>query len=348
MASQLTLLSGTPFNGNPITFSVLPQVLTKIPAFHRIIFEIKCGMTGGDFEIIKMSEPVITESGTPVTIDISSALRSFRDSYEYSPEPQAMPVVKFNVTAYDEYMIDGELHPSPPVSYLDGDRVLQTIFGGFSDYDRLMASFELKVGKLSRKPFSSPQLACVGETLVYAVPYNPSIGLYSDEWAAPESKGVLITTEGKQTLGGQLIYALPADHINRRTEFRFINSFGMLESISIPNKYQKKLAISNSTFAVTKKETLYNFSREIVKKTGNREEWMFCTDPLDKEWLAWFLHEFLMAEFAWIKINGVFLPCFISIEDSVTFEDDTKTDMYSVEFSVKLGFNGSPQLPLSV
>ena len=49
-----------------------------------------------------------------------------------------------------------------------------------------------------------------------------------------------------------------------------------------------------------------------------------------------------------MKINGVFLPCFISIEDSVTFEDDTKTDMYSVVFSVKLGFNGSPQLPLSV
>lgn len=342
MASNLKLRSGSVFNGNPIVFVVRHVTPESSPSFHRMIFEVKCGMSGGNYETIKMSEPIVNEKVFAVMGDISSALRSFRDSYKYTPEPGVMPVVKFNVSAYDEYMIDGELHKTKPVFYLSGDEVKQTLFGGFSDYDRLMATIDtMAVSRMTRKPTSSPQLACVGETIIYVDPYSPAIDFTTESWNAPEAKAFTITKEGQQVIGDINVYAMPQTEAERRTEFRFINSFGVLESISVPRVYSKKLGITINNYAVTQRETLRVFSRAATRKSGNQEEWNFQTDPLDEAWLAWYLHEFLMAEHTWININGKFLPCIITVEDEITFDDKTKETMHSVSFTAKLDFRGS-------
>ena len=342
MASNLKLQSGSVFNGNPIVFMVRHATPEGSPSFHRMIFEVKCGMSGGNYETIKMSEPIVNEKTVAVMGDISSALRSFRDSYKYTPEPGVMPVVKFNVSAYDEYMIDGELHKTEPVFYLSGDEVKQTLFGGFSDYDRLMATNDtMAVSRMTRKPTSSPQLACVGETIIYVDPYSPAIDFTTESWNAPEAKAFTITKEGQQTIGDINVYAMPQTEAERRTEFRFINSFGVLESVSVPRVYSKKLGITTTSYTVTRRETLRSFSREAVRKQNNQEEWNFQTDPLDEAWLAWYLHEFLMAEHAWININGKFLPCTITAEEEITFHDKTKQEMHSVSFTAKLDFRGS-------
>lgn len=345
MASLLRLHSGSVFNGNPIVFIVWPMALKETPSFHRVIFEVKCGVSGmsdGKYETIKMSEPINNEKGNPITVDISSALRSFRDSYEYSPNPGIMPLVKFNVSAYDEYMTDGELHKSEPVSYLPGEDVKQTLFGGFSDYDRLMATKDtMPVSRMTRKPTTIPQLVCVGETFIYVEPYSPAVDFTTATWNAPEAKAYNITAEGTQTVGGQQLFALPASEAARRTEFRFINSFGVLESISIPKSYAQELDIKASNYIVTRKETLRSFSRATARKQNNQEGWSFQTDPLDKAWLAWYLHELLMSEHVWLKINGKFLPCIIESEETIKYADDTKTDMYSASFTARLSFCGS-------
>lgn len=342
MASNLKLQSGSVFNGNPIVFMARHTMLEGSPSFHRMKFEIKCGISGGNYETIKMSEPITNEKIVAVMVDISSALRSFRDSYNYTPEPKVMPVVKFNVSAYDEYMIDGELKKTEPVSYLSGDEVKQTLFGGFSDYDRLMATNDtMAVSRMTRKPTSSPQLACVGETIIYVDPYSPAIDFTTEAWNAPEAKAFTITNEGQQTIGDISVYAMPQTEAERRTEFRFINSFGVLESISVPRVYSKKLGITTNNYVVTRKETLRSFSRSTTRKQNNQEEWSFQTDPLDEAWLAWYLHEFLMTEHAWININGKFLPCTITADDEITFDDKTKEAMHSVSFTAKLDFRGS-------
>ena len=164
MAAALVIIEGTVFNGNPITFSVLPlKIEGSTPAFHRMVFEVKCGISGGNYETIRLTELVLTEDGAEVMVDISSALRSFRDSYQYSPEPGVMPVVKFNVSAYDEYMINGNPGQTEPISYLPGSNVKQTLFGGFSGYERLTAENNtMPVSRLTRKPTTAPQLNCVG------------------------------------------------------------------------------------------------------------------------------------------------------------------------------------------
>lgn len=342
MASLLRLNSGSIFNGNPIVLMVWPIALKEAPSFHRMIFEVKCGMSGGNYETIKMSEPINNEKGNPITVDISSALRTFRDSYEYYPEPGVMPMVKFNVSAYDEYMSDGELHKSEPVSYLSGNDVKQTLFGGFSDYDRLIATKDtMPVSRMTRKPTTIPQLACVGETIIYVEPYSPAIDFTTATWDAPEAKAFTITNEGQQTIGDISVYAMPQTEAQRRTEFRFINSFGVLESISVPRVYSKKLNITITNYTVTRKETLRSFSRSVTRKQDDREGWNFQTDPLDEAWLAWYLHEFLMSKCTWININGKFLPCTITAEEEITFCDDTKKEMHSVSFTAKLDFCGS-------
>lgn len=343
MASYLRVVEGSIFNGNPITFAVTPlKIDGSTPAFHRMVFEVKCGISGGNYETIRLTEPVLAEDGTAVTVDISSALRSFRDSYKYSPEPGVMPVVKFKVSAYDEYMVNGNPDRTPSISYPHDDRVRQTIFGGFSDYDRLTATNEsMPVHRMSRKPNSSPQLACVGETMIYVDPYSPAVDLFTSEWNAPEAKAFTITNEGQQTIGDISVFALPQSEAIRRTEFRFINSFGVLESISVPKVYSKKLGITATNYTVTRRETLRSFSREAVRKQNNQESWDFQTDPLDEAWLAWYLHEFLMSEHTWININGKFLPCTIIAEEEITFQDETKQEMHSVSFTAKLDFCGS-------
>lgn len=348
MASLLKLHSGSVFNGNPIVFIVWPIALKETPSFHRMIFEVKCGMSGmsdGKYETIKMSEPINNEKGNPITEDISSALRSFRDSYEYSPNPGIMPLVKFNVSAYDEYMTNGELHKSEPVSYLPGKEVKQTLFGGFSDYDRLMATSDtMSVSRMTRKPTTIPQLVCVGETFIYVEPYSPAVDFTTATWEAPEAKAYNITAEGAQTVGGQQLFALPASEASRRTEFRFINSFGVLESISIPKSYAQEVDIKATNYIVTRKETLHSFSRSAVRKQGNMEGWNYMTDPLDEKWLAWYLHELLMSEHVWLKINGKFLPCTIESEETIKYADDTKDDIYSVSFTARLSLCGSTKI----
>lgn len=345
MAANLKLVDGSIFNGNPITFAVTPlKIEGSTPSFHRMVFEVKCGISGGNYETIRLTEPILAENGKEVQVDISSALRTFRDSYEYSPEPGVMPVVKFNVSAYDEYMTDGEVKKSEPVSYLAGEEVKQTIFGGFSDYDRLMGEQDMKVGRLTRKPNTTPQLVCVGEQLVYADAYSPAVSLTTATWDAPEAKAYNITAEGAQTVGGQQLFALPASEAALRTEFRFINSFGVLESISIPKSYAQEVDIKTSNYTVTRKETLHSFSRSAVRKQGNQEGWNYMTDPLDETWLAWYLHELLMSEHVWMKINGKFLPCIIESEETIKYADDTKDDLYSVSFTARLSFCGSTKI----
>ena len=56
MAQKVTLTSGSILAGNPITFRIQPNALSNTPSFHRVIIEVKCGMSGGNFETIKSEE----------------------------------------------------------------------------------------------------------------------------------------------------------------------------------------------------------------------------------------------------------------------------------------------------
>lgn len=343
MAQQVTLTSGSILAGNPITFRIKPKILNNTPSFHRVIIEVKCGMSGGNFETIKLTAPVAIE-GNDVELDVSSAIRVPLDAYEYSSDAVTYPLCKWQIRVYDEYMDSGgEVHTHQGELYFpDKDNYYCCIAGAFSDYERLTSNGSKDVVKLSRKPTSSPQLTCVGETFAYTPSYATPQSLESSgTLERPASKIVNVTTEGAQTIDGHSLFVLPSTEGKYRQTFRFINSFGVLESVNVPRVYSKKFAAKFTPYVVSKQETFNSFSRSTVKKINNKESWEFQTDPLDEAWLAWYLHEFLMSEHTWININGKFLPCIITVEDEITFDDKTQEAMHSVSFTAKLDFRGS-------
>ena len=351
MAKQITLKSGSIFNGNPITFSIMTSHVQD-SLFHRVIVEVICGMNGGDLETIKMSVPVDGENFLEaVNIDISSALRTFRDSYNYTPDTATYPLVKFRLRAYDEYMLNGEFHTNhgtwvfPPTDEDGTPQYLCTLFGGFSDMERMASNDFKSVKAFSRKPTSAPEIVAVGEEYVYTPPFAEACTLSkSMSLTPPTSQKTLITAEGSQTINGVPLYALPqAEAVNRQV-FRFINSLGVLESVSVPKVYSKKRSVTSSSYAITRQETFSKFSRSFVKKSNNREEWIFQTDPLNEDWQQWYLHEFLMSDYIWAHINGQWVPCTITLEEDETYYNSTENNPLTVSFTAKLDIDGSPML----
>lgn len=349
MAKKTLLTSGSILANNPITFSITPSDAGNSPSFHRVIVEVTYDNNNGNYEIIKLSVPV-TQEGKDVELDVSSALRVPLEDFQYSPLVATYPMVKWYIKAYDEYMnSNGELktnqgiqyYPQKPNTSDGGATNLRCIAGAFWDIERMVSGVTKSVTYLSRKPQSLPQLMVVGDTYAYTPAYPASQSLLdSAALVAPQSREVEITKEGLQTIGEQSIYAMPKDEGKDRMVFRFINSFGVLECVNIPRTYSKKLSIQSNTYTVTKFETFNSFSRSAVSKKNDRESWLFMTDPLDENWLQWYLHEFLMSNHIWINVKGNWIPVTIIPEDEITFLDKTNTNMYSVSFTAKLDIYG--------
>lgn len=347
MAKSITLTSGSVFAGNPITFTISPSVPKQTPSFHRVIVEVFFA-NDGNYETIKLSVPV-TKEGTDVSLDVSSALRAALDSYEYTPTPTTYPFVSWYVYIYDEYMDNnGEVHTNVGKLYYPqqpdktGSTNLRCIKGAFSDMVRLQSGPSKGVLSFTRKPDSSPQPVVVGDTFIYTPPYETEQLLSnSPTLVPPTSVSQEITQEGLQTVGTHQLYALPAAEADTRVTMRFINSFGVLESVSLPKAYSRKMALTTQSYVVARQETFNSFSRASVKKQNDKETWYLTTDPLDESWLDWYLHEFAMSEHAWILSHGIWIPCTILLEDETTIKDDTNTNMYALSFKVVIDINGS-------
>lgn len=350
MAKRIKMEVSSIFNGNPITIGVQPEVITEgtddmghpiTPSFHRVLLEVECGMSGGNFETIPLFAPVLREEDSAdnwVYFDVSSALRSFRDSYRYQPEPCAYPLVKFAVRAYDEYMISGELHQTAATRF-PAEKHLSTVFGSRSDWERVTEN--PAVQHFSRKPKDGVELVAVGESFVYAEDYNAPLMPSTADLPQPASKAIKVTTEGMQTLGNRKVFALPAAEGASRAVFRFINGFGVMESVSVPRAWQRTLDMEAKRYVVTQRETLDDFRRLAVNKQPGRERWAFLTDPLTEDWISWYLHELLSSEHVWVQHKGRWIPCVLTADESVTFIDESKREMLSLSFTAELAWRGS-------
>lgn len=353
MAQKINLTSGSVFAGNPITFTITPSLATK-PSFHRVIVEVHFDDGTGSYEINKLTIPVTTEEpteGRDVSLDISSALRITLDSYKYTATPSTYPVVSWYIKAYDEYMDNnGEVHTGVGEVYYPADGSknagatnLRCIAGAFSDIERLKSGVTKAVTILSCKPTDTHEIAVVGESFVYPVSYSAGQNLAtSSSLIAPVSREQEITKEGAQSIQGHPIYALPSSEAEDRTTFRFINRFGCLESISVPKSYSQKMSVESTQYTKAIQETFNEFSRSAIHKQNDRESWLYQSDPLTKTWQQWYLHEFLMSKYVWLKANDAWLPCIINLEDEITIKDETNKNMYSVSFTATLGINGDP------
>lgn len=340
MAQSISLISGSPLINSPIVYAVKASVVSGTVSFHRLMLQVTAGLSGGNNVDYTLSSPV--DSGETVNIDISSALRSAANGYEYtSTPPSSYPYVSFSLKAWDEYMQNGEVHENvAPVTNSGGKALL----GGYSDLDRLMAGASKTTLKFTRKPTSMPEVICDGETLIRPGEMSATIGNIS---SGPSSVSYAITIDddhpaGLRTVGGVQVYVAPKR--NDRYQFRFINTLGVMESIGVNALRETTMAVTKNDYTLTRQETFNSFSRYLQKKQNDVETWKMASGPVDNLWQQWFLHDFLMTEHCWIYVSEMWLPCIISPEESVTAVNRHGHSVMQVLFDVKFDINGSPFL----
>ncbi len=295
------------------------------------------------------------ESGEILTFDISSALRAVADSYEYTASPPAAyPYIVYDLYAHDEWMQNGEVHevPSDFNQWSTNSKGHKALFGAYSDLERLISyRFTETNSKLaqhfSRKPFSSPEIVAVGETMVLPLSFATPVS-EAGITTGPTSSEVYIGTEGLQTLNGREVYALPESKRNDRYEFRFVNGLGCLESVSVCSLRTTEMNVTSESFVRSIQETFGQFSRSMVRKSNDYETWKLSSGPLDILWQSWFMHEFLMAKQAWVEIDRNWIPCHILADETVAGLNRQENGICEVAFSVQLDINGSPLASLAI
>ena len=69
---------------------------------------------------------------------------------------------------------------------------------------------------------------------------------------------------------------------------------------------------------------------------------------LDRLWQQWYLHELLPTPQAWIWIDGLWIPCHIVPEETVSGISRSDGKLLEVQFTVRLDIAGSPYSALAV
>lgn len=344
MASGLLLQGASPLIGSPITYRVKAATISGTVAFHRVKLTVSAALNGDtSYTDFTLSSPA--ESGELLYFDISSALRAVADRYEYTPTPpSAYPRIQYTLSACDEYMKDGTVYDN--VGTVNLGSYQYVLLGAYSDLERLLSGGSKSAQHFTRKPTTSPEIVMVGETMVCPQSFSNPVSS-GNATTGPTSSVVNIIAAGLQTINNRPVYAIPAGQKDRY-EFRFVNGLGCLESISVRSLRQTEMNVTQESFIRSIQETFSSFSRGLITKKNDYETWKLSSGPLDEAWLSWFMHEFLMAKFVWIKVASNWLPCHIVPDETVTGPDRTNGSLYEALFSVQLDLNGSPLTSLAI
>lgn len=361
------ITSGSPLCGSPIILTVQANALSEgtTLAYHRVVVNVMAALEGIDEDFKKQTFHATigneTEEGRTKTFDLSSALQTILDKYEYTHEAVTYPRIGFFIEAYEEMMVNGVPMQSDSYYYPSAEgQCLYAIGGKFSDYERRKAKNGFKKAWIfSRKPFTSPQIVCVGETFAYTPPFTSEeddFDGYSldDLPSGPTSNIITIEEEGLGQIGGVYVYAMPKSEVTRdRYEFRFINSLGVLESISVYSLAETAAKIESTQYSKASIETFNKFSRTFYEKYDGAETLKLSSGPIDRQWQQWFVHEFLMAKHVWLfhpdnvtssrasgEAEGTWLPVHITAEESITLEKRTASDILAVSFTVEMEDEG--------
>lgn len=344
--SILKTNEGSPLIGSPITYKVVAETISGVCAFHRVNLSVFVKLsTSAAYKEIKLSSPA--DSGKSVYFNVSSSLLTAADGYTYEVNPPASyPYVEYYLQAWDEWMKNGEQHESQKITLHAVNNPEKAVMGAFSDIERFISGGSKAARHFTRKPKSLPEIVMVGETMVCPQSFNVAVSLGSIT-TGPTSSVVNITTEGLQTINDRFVYALPAGQKDRY-QFRFVNGLGCMESISLSTLRATDTNYTVENYIRSIQETFGSFSRGIVNKKNDYETWKMSTPPLDEVWQSWFMHEFVMAKFVWINIDGYWIPCHIVPEETTSGLNRTEASLLTVSFSVQLDINGSPLTALAI
>lgn len=291
--------------------------------FHRLRLKVTIN-NAYDFEF---SVPVSSDALT-VRFDISSAFRAVADSHQYSAtELNVYPAITAKVTACSDYMKDGQertnVDPSAEIS------IGPLYAGRLTDMERLAGTTP---ARYSRKPASSPELCFVDFRHLHPVSLTDGASIN-----APAVESITVNAGIDPAYN---IYGIPAPADGY--ELRFINSLGVHENVFLGGFPKREVNIQTEQYVISRQETLSQFSRGLAIKQNNHERWTLSSGPLDRQWQSWYVHEVLMARWAWLNIGGRYIPCHILPEESLTLYDRQEAEAMTVPIVLQFDITGSP------
>ncbi|MBR1377979.1 MAG: hypothetical protein IJ557_02490 [Bacteroidaceae bacterium] len=348
MASSIALHSGSPLVGSPVVFDIVPSDLSDKTAltFHKVVLQAEISLDGGASSVYSFSHVVAREGGDyHVQIDISSALRSVADSYEYTPHLTAgekqYPVLSVDVSAWDEYLEKGDSHTTTPIQLQTS---LHFLLGGFTDYERINSGLTRDVTTLTRKPITLEVVPHAN--YLHIAP--PSYLFMAVDWAegeAPDAPtSIAIDTSilalGKHQLSANTHGIYVSDNDDPYVPIQFINGYGVVESIAAITLTGENIEKVVAKHTKTAPMAFNKINRQTARKSSSKHVFELSSGPVTLDWLRWWQDEFLNTSHAWVKISGTWVPCSIIPEDSVAGTDYTEGKLPEVVFALELNING--------
>lgn len=350
MATSLYLQSGSLFIGNPINVAITANTVESC-TFHRVKLQVTASRAfsgtvhGATTRTEELSAPV--ESGETVYIDISSVLRAVCSDFRHEPVSDTVeyPYLTYSLSAYDEYMVDGDLYTNiGPISY---GQSMTALMGAFTDMERFTADYKTRnVISFSRKP-ATGEVCSPDHMLVY--PQKPESDL---TWTGGVSSGPTVKCasltglSGPQSFGGRTVYIdnSPANRIL----FQFVNGCGVVESISAEMLESRESGFSVEQEMITGIHAFDEVGRRTVRKETKGTVFTCSTGYVNEEWADWWITEFLGGDKfrrsghnqCWMWRGGQWVPCLVVPSDKTKVYDRTKPELLHMEFEVHICWDG--------
>lgn len=259
------------------------------------------------------------ESGQSYTIDVRSAYRAelLRKGFPTPTSPSSATVTG-TCSVVGQYMNNGLVGEMSAGFSVSGGNVTAR-HGGYSEVDRRNGTAEAPA-ILSTKPMI-PERVAVGEKVMLG--------------------GSIITAvKGAQTFAGRVVYG---EEDNYRHTMYFLNRYGEIETASILSLEALSVNPQSETVSQVHQVSASSYNKKRIYKTGDNNKWKMSSGYLDRDWLQWFAHDFIMSEHHWINTKQGILPCNISASEMDIY-DRSSGELKAVNFTVECGLEGVVEL----
>lgn len=366
--------------GNP-SFSKNPIILRAKTTLHdvtflRIVCEVTFKNSSNNSILYKETYSAPVEDYGTVTFNLSNASNVYynlmvRDLME--PWMTYQPLERMEILCYEKW-IEGGVEQTGTTTSITSEILI--LPGGLSDFERMKSSTAdigdilLDNNRLTRKP-QEEGVVYPGEILLMPY-YNRTNGENATKKISAAGKELYsesLTLYSKAV--GTIHFSITEDYLNKeimttcshmrmnsmvrphndRVRFlRFINSFGMVENISVccNDALEYEIESEESTLIgnIDKPGNIpsivqyRNINRRMNRKKSDIGSYALSSGYVKPNWAEWFVHDVLMSPRAWMLIDGVWVPGDIIPDDSVQMYDRTEPGLQKVDFTFKMGIDG--------
>ncbi|MDD3037888.1 hypothetical protein [Bacteroides sp.] len=338
MAKSIVLSSGSLLCGSPIVFSVMPNTINERATFHRVKMEISAALST-DSSFDNYIQSAKAKNGVEVAFDVSSTLRSVASKYvyEYQTTDRVYPYLIYELKVYDEYMIDGILHEKEGV--MSYGSTLYAYIGEFTDIERYLSSSSKSVQRFSRKP-KLGEVCATDELLLYPTTLlEPALMDSVITTGQKVNVRSLSGLSGVNTFDGHTVYVVPSS--SNRIQFQFVNKLGVVESISVEVRKSLSYETITETDTVSVPSAFCPGRRILSRKGTKQQTYAMSTGALNEDWADWWINEFLdCTKGAWVKMEGIWVPCEVIPEDTIIVSDETTGELCTINFTIRLALSG--------